>query len=300
MKIFVTGGTGRLGAYVVPLLRSAGHDVYVLTRRSTNDVKHIQGDLFNLDYKQLEGFDWIVHMAGSVKFGDPNMYYTNTEGTRAMVERAEDAGVNGFLYMSSISVYGKNVRGPITEKSPVNPDTEYAKSKFDGELMANRFRGNLIVLRPGMIFGKKFYEGFRTAYRMIQSGKMVYVGNGNNRIPLVYAGDVAESVLWTIEHKLYDTFNVVNPELMTQRELIDFVAGFIGSNPPKYSIPFTLLLYTVKFLNKIGYSKIHSEFIEMIGRDRPIISNKLIETGFKFTNLKEKLSLFLRNLSQSL
>jgi uncharacterized protein YbjT (DUF2867 family) len=97
--ILVTGGTGTLGSHVVPLLRDAGYEVRLLSRRSrepTDGVEYVTGDL--LDGTGLpaavDGAETVLHLAGGPKGDD--------EATRNLAQAAAAAGVQHLVYISAI------------------------------------------------------------------------------------------------------------------------------------------------------------------------------------------------------
>jgi len=97
--ILVTGGTGTLGRLVVPLLRDAGRDVRVLSRRShesADGIEYVTGDLATGEGIEaaVQGTEIIVHLAGSSK-GDEVK-------TRHLVRAASPAGVRHLVYISVV------------------------------------------------------------------------------------------------------------------------------------------------------------------------------------------------------
>ncbi|GAA1975053.1 NAD(P)-binding oxidoreductase [Catenulispora subtropica] len=98
-KIFVTGGTGTLGGHVVPLLRAAGHELRLLSRKpreAAPGVEYVTGDLLvgdGLD-AALADVDVVLHMAGGKKGDDV--------ATRNLAEAAARAGVRHIVYVSVI------------------------------------------------------------------------------------------------------------------------------------------------------------------------------------------------------
>jgi uncharacterized protein YbjT (DUF2867 family) len=97
--ILVTGGTGLLGGHVVPLLRDAGRDVRVLSRRpreSTEGVEYVACDLLEdtgID-KAVAGVETVLHLAGGPKGDD--------KATANLVRAAKRAGVRHIVYISVI------------------------------------------------------------------------------------------------------------------------------------------------------------------------------------------------------
>jgi uncharacterized protein YbjT (DUF2867 family) len=94
MNILVTGGTGTLGLLVTPLLRDAGHDVTVLSRRPVDGVAHVTADLRTGEGIDLAGADTVLHLAGGQKGDDV--------ATKNLVRAAVDAGVRHLVYISVV------------------------------------------------------------------------------------------------------------------------------------------------------------------------------------------------------
>ena len=114
--ILVTGGTGTLGRQVVPLLRAAGRDVRVLSRRShesEDGAEYVTGDLLKGEGVEpaVAGVQTVLHLAGSGKGDD--------KATRSLVQAAAAAGVQHVVYISVIGA----------DKVPVG----YFRSKLGAE-----------------------------------------------------------------------------------------------------------------------------------------------------------------------
>jgi uncharacterized protein YbjT (DUF2867 family) len=97
--LLVTGGTGTLGGHVVPLLRSAGHEVRILTRRPRPDadgVSYVTGDLLTGEGVEaaVDGVHTVLHLAGGPKRDD--------EATRTLVRAASRADVRHLAYISVV------------------------------------------------------------------------------------------------------------------------------------------------------------------------------------------------------
>ncbi|GHA07734.1 SDR family oxidoreductase [Streptomyces purpurascens] len=98
-SILVTGGTGTLGGHVVPLLRAAGHDVRILSRKdrpTADGIEYVTGDLLKGEGVEaaLDGAETVLHLAGGPKGDD--------EATRHLVRAASRAGVRHLVYISVI------------------------------------------------------------------------------------------------------------------------------------------------------------------------------------------------------
>jgi uncharacterized protein YbjT (DUF2867 family) len=92
MKILVTGGTGSLGRPTVTLLKAAGHDVRILSRRNGQDLSTGAGLA-----EAFEGVDTVLHLASAANAKD----IAQTQNT---LDAARAAGVSHFAYISIVGV----------------------------------------------------------------------------------------------------------------------------------------------------------------------------------------------------
>ncbi|MEM3364034.1 MAG: NAD(P)-dependent oxidoreductase [Candidatus Micrarchaeia archaeon] len=283
-RVFVTGGTGRLGAYTVQLLLRNGYEVVALSRdKEVPGCITVKGSMFDFDYSKIKGCTHAIHLAGTTDMSLPpqTIYSLNVEGTKSIVERCSQAGIPHFIFISSISVYGKLDNKNITERTPLHPDTPYAKSKFQGEMVVHGYSGDVCILRPSIIYGRGFDTGFRTAYDMITSGRMLLVGDGNNHVPLVHARDVANAILLAVASDARGIYNVNDERELTQKQLVDYVAKLTNSSSVRTSVPRFAVGPLLAIYNVLRSLKakppIPSEFIDMLATDRVIKTGKIQE-----------------------
>lgn len=118
MKTLITGGSGFIGSAVVRELLRAGHEVRALLR-PTSDPRNLEGlevetvlgrleDRDSLE-KALAGCENLFHVAADYRLWVPNpeeMYRTNVDGTRNIMQAALKAGVGRIVYTSSVATLG--------------------------------------------------------------------------------------------------------------------------------------------------------------------------------------------------
>jgi nucleoside-diphosphate-sugar epimerase len=160
MKILVTGGAGYIGSVLVRQLLAKGYDVRALDNLNFGgealidimlhpQFEFMKGDVRNVEdvQKALVGIDAIAHLAAIV--GDPackkysdDAYSTNWDGSVALFDAAEAAGVKRFVFASTCSNYGKMADPDsfVTETSELNPVSLYAelKVKFEKYLLEDK------------------------------------------------------------------------------------------------------------------------------------------------------------------
>jgi len=286
-KIYLTGASGRLGSAVlakvdaIPLVRTqTGLKDEIITDFSTAQLKKILADAKT-----------IIHIAGSVDTLDKQkMHDANVELTKKIVESApEDCRM---IFAGSISVYGKKLAGnPANEATPVNPDSEYAKTKYEAENFISK-KKNHVILRIGTIYGPQFEDYFRVL-SYIEKNKMRIIGDGGNRIPFVHVDDVADVFRNALEQG-FGVYVVVG-EPLSQKEIYGIAARELGVDPPSKKISRTLALFVAsiqELLYRIGGKKpgLTSEHISILGFDR----------AFDCSKAKKELSFSPRPLEQGI
>lgn len=261
MKALVTGATGFLGSHIADRLLQRGDAVRALVRRTSNTsfleslrgVEFVEGDV--TDARALAGavagVDVIYHAAALVSDWAPwrEFQAVTVNGTRNMLKAAAAASTPRFLHVSSDAVYRyKDLRNGVTEDSPMEtrfgPLDSYRRAKTAAERVAGRFRdkGSIAVsiVRPAFVLGERDTSTLPGVIAFLKSPAKSYVGNGRNVLPVVYAGDVADLCILAATHAaaIGETYNAVNPEHVTQRDIFAFTAELLGIEPPSRAIPF--------------------------------------------------------------
>ena len=151
MTVLVTGGAGYIGSHMVRALRDAGEAVVILDNLSTGFRPSVPGDvpLFvgetgdeSLVSAIIAAHDVreIIHFAASIvvpdSVADPLGYYrNNTSNARNLIEAAVKGGVKHFIFSSTAAVYGTPRQIPVTEDTPLNPESPYGTSKLMTEII---------------------------------------------------------------------------------------------------------------------------------------------------------------------
>lgn len=133
-------------------------------------------DTYNLKPRacNFNGIDTIIYVAGiaHIKETDKNrnLYYKiNRDLTVQVATTAKEQGVHQFIFLSSMSVYGKN-SGVITEHTRPEPVNSYGDSKLQAEQLISPLRDKnfkVTILRPPMVYGKNCKGNFQTVLKII-------------------------------------------------------------------------------------------------------------------------------------
>jgi len=226
MKLLVTGVEGYIGCLLAPILQARGHDVVGLDTGYYRDgwlfsdrsmvpgfPRFVNRDIREIAPDDLRGIDAVVHLAelSNDPLGEnkPELTFEiNHQASVRLAELAKAAGSKRFVYTSSCSVYGfAQGNEPMTETSPTNPQTAYAKCKTLVErdvaaLASPAFSPTF--LRNATAYGASPRMRFDIVLNNLSGlaatiGKIVMTSDGTPWRPLVHVLDICEAIVRTLE-----------------------------------------------------------------------------------------------------
>jgi nucleoside-diphosphate-sugar epimerase len=222
MRVLLTGHNGYIGSVMAPFLARAGHEVTGLDVGYYAETDFIRGrgdaDFPLMDIRDvrktedLRGFDAVVHLAAlsNDPIGNLRPDWTrqiNLEGTLGLAELAKRAGVRRFLFSSSCIMYGSANTEDVDETAPLDPKTEYARSKVEAERALRSLADDgfsPVYIRNGTVYGLSPRMRFDTVLnnfvgQAVVTGKIVIFSNGQPWRPVVHVEDICRSFLQFLE-----------------------------------------------------------------------------------------------------
>jgi len=245
MRVLVTGGSGFLGSWVAELLSKADHDVRALVRRSSNRehlatlarVELATGSVEDAASvaEAVRGVDAVVHCAGLVKAKDETeLYRTNVEGTRNLVEaaKAHAPKLRRFVHVSSLEASGPSPSGGPVAPDQESPVTAYGRSKLAAEKVVIGAKDSIpvTVLRPGAIYGPRDGE-ILDAFKSVKRGLLPTVAGGHARGSFVWGPDCAAACIRAIEADVPSGsvyFVDDGGDGVSQREFLEMIEQALG------------------------------------------------------------------------
>ncbi len=206
-KVLVTGATGFIGYEVSHQLSSMGLRPRLLVRRPERgallaplDAELVQGDLTSVKslIRAVQGVDTVIHLAARATFESYEVVRpTIVDGSVALMKAARDAGVEAFIYTSSILVYG-NQRNPIDLNTPTFPMLGYGKAKLEAEEALSK-----IATEAGMHFAAirlpHVYGTQDLLFEKVRRGYVFFPGSGENHFAHIHVEDAARVLIAVAE-----------------------------------------------------------------------------------------------------
>ena len=268
MHCLVTGGAGFIGSHLVDLLVEEGHTVTVLDdfssgrlenlhiARSKGEVDIVEGDIRTIDYDKLFSqapFEVVFHLAAQIdvrkSVENPVIdCETNVVATVKLADAARRHGVRKIVHTSSGgSIYGQPDSFPVSEATPVAPESPYAASKAAGELylsMFSRLYGiQSSFVAPANVYGPRQNPHGEAGVvaifieRLLNGGATKVFGTGSNTRDYVFVKDVARAFyLASNDEASGERFNIGTGIETSDRELHTLVAQAVGvPDEPEYA-----------------------------------------------------------------
>jgi nucleoside-diphosphate-sugar epimerase len=253
-RVLVTGTTGFTGGHLCERLARDGAPVRALVRdparaRASHppSVELVAGDLRDPASlaRAVEGVDTVYHIAAVFRpenVSRREMWETNVDGVRHLLEASHAAGVRRFVHCSTIGVHGDVRHPPADENSPYAPGDHYQESKTEGERVALAWmrEGKLevSVFRPGGIYGPRDLR-FLKLIRAVARRRFVMLGRGEVRYQMVYIDDLVDGILrcGRCPQAVGEVFILTGEPAVTLNELVGTIAGVLGVPAPRLRIP---------------------------------------------------------------
>src|SRR5271155_2064998 len=302
MKAFVTGATGFLGSHVARVLAEQGADLRLLVR-ATSNLKNLEGlgsgtgsgttkaetatgdlrDPASLE-KAMAGSEVVFHVAADYRLWvrDPaEMYRSNVEGTRSLLEAARRQGVRRVVYTSSVATMGfisKHAAAELRsagqpgaavptgsgtgeggrphtstvadESSPVSLADmigHYKRSKFMAErvaIEAAKSGVDVVVVNPTTPIGERDIKPTPTGRIVVDFLKRKFPAYVETGLNLVDATECARGHVQALEKGRSGERYILGGENLTLKQILDRLAAITGLKSPTVKLPYVFAFAT--------------------------------------------------------
>ena len=283
MKFLITGGSGFLGINLIRHLHSRSEDIVSLDivefdYPDMNDkIQKVLGDIRdkNAVQKAMQGVDVVVHTAAALPLYKPeDIFSTDIEGTRNLLEEAAKQNIKRFIHISSTAVYGIPDHHPLKEDDKLDGVGPYGKAKIkaEEECLNYRKQGMCVpIIRPKSFIGPERLGVFDLLYDWAKDGKgFPMIGDGKNRYQLLDVEDLCDAVYRCAtlpEDQANDTFNIGAKEFSTMREDYQAVLDAAGYNKKIVGLPEKPIIWTLRILEALNLSPLYKWVYETASKD---------------------------------
>ncbi|HKW68861.1 MAG TPA: hopanoid-associated sugar epimerase [Terriglobales bacterium] len=261
MKALVTGATGFVGSHVAHWLADQGAELRLLVRPTslTANLEGIAGERVTGDLREpeslrkaVEGCEAVFHVAADYRLWtrEPQeMYRSNVEGTRNILQAAQEAGVRRVVYTSSVATMGFTSNGHLAdENSPVglgNMIGHYKKSKFQAEqlaLQAARAGADVVVVNPTTPVGERDIKPTPTGRIIVDFLKRKFPAYVDTGLNLVDVAEVARGHVAALEKGRRGERYILGGENLTLKQILDKLAAITGLSSPRVKLPYAVAM----------------------------------------------------------
>lgn len=303
-RYLITGGAGFLGINLVRYLLAKGCDVTVLDlvefdyEDCRDKIRAVRGDIRIREdvVKSLEGADVVVHTAAALPLYKPeDIYSTDVEGTRIVMEESVKAGVKRIVHISTTAVYGIPDHHPLFETDRLFGVGPYGEAKVAAEKVCEEFRSSDVsvpILRPKSFIGPERLGVFALLYEWARDGHgFPVLGKGDNPYQFLDVEDLCDAI-WlcsTLPGDVAgDTFNVGAAVYGTPRSDFQAVLDYAGHGRRVRSIPVKPAVMMLRLLEAMHLSPLYKWIYETVDKESFVSIDKARKVlGFepKFSNV---------------
>jgi 2-alkyl-3-oxoalkanoate reductase len=262
-SVLVTGASGFIGTHLLKCLLAAEKGVRVLVRPNSShagrlrnlDIDVVEGDLSDAQKvcEAMRGIQTVFHAGATLSNDWAEHERTNVQGTRYMLEAAQEHDVERFLYVSTLAVYGLEkihrnmlIREEASYLSDPKSMGAYYYSKAEAEklvLAAHRNQGlPITIVRPGLVIGPHGRIFFQQLGYQYKDSLFVIIGPGNNILPLTYVENTVDAMITAAgdERAIGKIYNLIDEGNITAREYVDRFIKATGIKARVVHVPYLL------------------------------------------------------------
>jgi len=252
----ITGATGFVGWHVTRMLLDRGDPVRALARdparlTQLDGIEPVRGDLRDPTSLRaaVEGCGIVYHVAADYRLWTKQpeeMYRSNVDGTRSILEAARNAGVERVVYTSTVGCIGIPQVGLGDEDTPVTLEEmngTYKRSKFLAERVALEFAAGgfpVVIVNPTLPVGDHDFKptpSGKIVVDFVRGAMPAFMDTGLN---VVDVQDVARGHLAACERGNPGERYILGSENLTLHQIFGLLAGITGRSAPKIKVPYAV------------------------------------------------------------
>lgn len=258
MKVLITGGAGFFGLHMTKKCVEMGDEVTLLDiaeydkSEYNQSVKLVKGDVRDTAVMNdlISKTDVVIHAAAALPLESrKEIFSTNVDGTRNVLELSLKNKVKRFIMISSTAVYGVPDHHPLYETDEMIGVGPYGESKIAAEKYCNEIRDKglfITTIRPKTFIGTHRLGVFQILYNWVEEGHRIpLIGNGRNRYQLLEVDDLCDAVYLAYtsnDERANGVFNVGAVSNLSENDYVGNLCEYAGSGSKILHTPVWLVI----------------------------------------------------------
>jgi nucleoside-diphosphate-sugar epimerase len=273
MKALVTGATGFLGTYLTRALIRRGHTVRILARTAERGaaLQAAGAELRLGDVGEpaslrdvAAGMDVVFHLVRSPTSASKEVFdRIDVRGTEHLLSEAQRAGARRFVYVGTLAGYplAEQRDGAVIDERSRLDDTGLmgnyvrAKARAEAVVMAANTVGSIetVIVRLGLVVGVGASVLPAHVCLPVSRDRVILFGDGSVPLPLTYIDNATDALVLaaTAPGVAGESFNIVDDEVLTQRQYLDLLRQTAGGHPRVLRLP-TIFYYALGLASEMA------------------------------------------------
>jgi nucleoside-diphosphate-sugar epimerase len=301
--IGVTGATGMIGRYLVPILQLQNNSVRALTHRASSvaakSVVAIQGEICNQDAvgQLAQGCQFIIHLAGIAhtdlrsESDFKQAYDVNVNGTKALLSAAVRHRVERVLIVSSAHVYTGQSGENLTEDASTSHESFYAKTKLEVESLARQALDTgieVVIVRPCLTYGPHVRHNLENLMKGIARGYYFHIKGFNPLRSFLSVENAANAIVHLLRAgESGMVYNLADRDAIGLVDFVNEIADRLLVSRPR-SLPYWLIrsgVLPLELLRLLGLNPPFSaDTLEKLTRPFTLDTSRLASTEFQWSS----------------
>ncbi len=282
MKSYLlTGGSGFFGTVLKQRLLADGHSVVNVDLHADEDrhpnLHSIRADISQhaamAEVFKRHKFDGVFHIAAMLAHAVKDervLWSSNVTGTEVIADLARQHQIQNLVFTSSNCLWGKPFKRLVREDDEPAPIELYGRSKWEGERTLAKYESdlNVVTIRCPTIIDSGRLGLLAILFEFIDEGRRVWtVGSGNNRYQFIYAQDLADAAVRSIDHPRSEVFNIGSDNVKSLRDIYGYVIEKANSRSKVVCLPERTSLIAMRLAHQLKISPLGPYHYKMIAED---------------------------------
>lgn len=254
-KILLTGTNSFVGTHFIKYSKFTEVDEVSLFDKKPEDI-------------EFKGYDVIIHLVAivhqTIKIPEEQYFKVNRDLCVEVAKHAKKAGVKQFVFLSTVKVYGKFIKGYSywNEKSTCFPDDSYGKSKYAAELALKELNDKdftVSIVRTPLVYGEGVKANMLSILKLVKQSHFLPFKGVNNRRSFTSAENLVAFIDRIIEKRASGIFIAMDKDAISTTDLVLMISETLGRKILLFKMPDFVIKLGIKLLPKF-FDRLYGSF----------------------------------------